>query len=326
MMHRTGPRGAPLQVEEVETRLIAPTDPEWPAKLDQLGPEAPRSLHAAGRRLDPTREVVAVVGSRNATMAGIEAAEEITAGLAQAGFVVVSGMARGIDGVAHRVALEEGGTTIGVLGCGIDVVYPPQHASLRRRMLDHGTLVSEHPAGTPPHARHFPERNRIIAGMARAVVVVEGALKSGALITAQKALDADRDVFAVPGSIRNAVATGTNELIRRSGAGLVTNVNDLFEELAPDLAWRQPLDLKGMKRAAELDAEERTVLLLLDDAPVTPDRLAGVATLDPGLIRFVLSKLEIRGLATRRPAGYVISGSGAAARRATLASEAVAKD
>ena len=256
---------------------------------------------------------VAVVGARKATAAGLEAAQVLARGLAEAGCTVVSGLAIGVDAVAHRAALDAGGHTIAVVGCGLDVNYPGRNERLRRLIDRQGTVVSEYPYGTPPYAANFPERNRIIVGLCSAVIVVEGTHRSGALVTARLALEANRAVFAVPGSCRNVMAEGPNELIRTCQAGLVTKIEHVFEELAPNLIWRDRVD-PIRPSAPSLERDELDVLFLLDDAPQTTDRLAYRGGLVPGKVALTISRLEIRGLAARQRSGYVISSSGARAR------------
>jgi DNA processing protein len=222
---------------EVNERVISPGDSEWPPRLCELGPhKAVARLFVAGRPLDARARAVAIVGTRRPTAAGIETAGRLAYDLSRRGFVVVSGLALGIDAVAHRAALEAGGTTVAVVGAGLDADYPARNQPLRARIEGAGTVVSEHPRGVPPTAFNFPARNRIIVGFAEAVIIVEGTTRSGAMITARLALDADREVFAVPGSARNAMAAGPNELLRRSQAGLVTEAAHVLEEIAPELA------------------------------------------------------------------------------------------
>ncbi|CAN5753699.1 hypothetical protein BH18ACT15_BH18ACT15_06120 [soil metagenome] len=305
-----------------EERVVAPGDPEWPAALSELGPhKAVPRLFVTGRVIDPAARRVAVVGTRRPTAAGIEAAERLARDLTAKGFVVVSGLALGIDAVAHRAALDAGGPTVAVVGAGLDADYPVRNRALRARIKRAGTVVSEHPKDVSPAAYNFPARHRIIAGLAEAVIVVEGTTRSGAMITARQALDANREVFAVPGSIRNVMATGPNELLRRSQAGLATEARHVLEEIAPELA-----DERGPLRAAAsaeaVGEEEVDVLALLDDAPVDVDRLVEALGAPVGQVTSRLAKLEVRGLVSRRRAGYEITGSGAAAREAALAPRA----
>ncbi|MGH2693241.1 MAG: DNA-processing protein DprA [Actinomycetota bacterium] len=289
------------------SRVIRCDDPEWPRLLDELHPHAPPShLFAEGMALDPGAVHVAIVGTRRPTYSGLEVAGRISRGLAEAGFVVVSGMAVGIDAAAHRAALHAGGRTVAVLGCGLDVDYPARNAELKRVIAKRGTLITEYPDRTPPLKRYFPLRNRIIAGLSVGVVVIEGTIRSGALVTARLALDANRNVYAVPGSARNPMAEGPNELIRRGQAALVTGVEHVLEDLAPSLVWR---DRGATEVAPELDEVEAAVLGALDDAPVAPDALAARFEFKPGRLSAALAALEVRGLARRGPGGYVRGSS-----------------
>jgi DNA processing protein len=175
--------------------------------------------------------------------------------------------------------------------------------------------LTEYPEGTEPAAFHFPERNRIVAGLAAAVLFVEGGERSGGLITARAALDANRAVFAVPGSIRNPVAAGPNELIRTSQAALVTTVKHICDELEPGLVWDGPVDLGVRQSDVDLDERESKVLLFLDDAPASPDLISARLGLKPGEVAVALSRLEIRGFAIRRNGGYELTTGGARVRR-----------
>ncbi|MFN2389274.1 MAG: DNA-processing protein DprA [Actinomycetota bacterium] len=297
------------------SRVIAPGEDEWPAQLDDLGPaEPPARLFLRGRRLRVVSpRAVAIVGSRNPTAAGLDAARTVARSLAEAGVTVISGLALGIDAAAHQAALDAGGYTVAVLGTGTDVCYPERNAPLQSAIAERGTLVSEHPDGTGSRPYHFPARNRIIAGLAAGVVIVEGTMRSGALITARHALDANRDVFAVPGSIRNPLAAAPNELIRTAGAALVTEVNHIFEELEPELVWSGPVQLGLGPRALGLDDFETRVLGFLDDTPVSPDRICRELGAQPGAVALALARLEIRGFAQKRTAGYRITTGGARA-------------
>ena len=297
-------------------RLIEPTDREWPALLNELGPaRIPRLLYLEGKEI-PDRPMIAVVGSRRPTVAGLDATKMLVTGLVEAGFGIVSGLAAGIDAAAHQAALDAGGYTIGVLGFGLDVEYPRRNRKLKARIAVEGTLVTEFEPGTQAKAAHFPQRNRIIAGLGVATLVVEGAIRSGALITARCALDADRMVFAVPGSFRNVMAAGSNELIRTSQAALVTDVAHIFEELAPRLAFEEPPVLGLGDRSIALEPAEEGVLSLLDDVGTSPDRICAELALDMGTTALALSRLEVRGLALRRGRGYQITTAGARVRAA----------
>jgi DNA processing protein len=287
--------------------VIRRRDPEWPGSLDEIHPHCPPShLFAEGLALAREAVHVAVVGTRRPTYSGLEVASRISQGLAEAGFVVVSGMAVGIDAAAHWAALKAGGTTVAVLGCGLDVDYPARNAGLKRAIAERGTLVTEYDDGTRPLKGYFPLRNRIIAGLSVGVVVVEGTIRSGALVTARLGLDCNRNIYAVPGSARNPMAEGPNDLIRRGQAALVTGVEHVLEDLAPSLVWR---DRAATEAAPDLDVVERSVLEALDDAPVAPDALAERFEFKPGRLAAALAALEVRGLARRGPGGYVRGAS-----------------
>ena len=241
---------------------------------------------------------VAVVGSRRASEYGRGMARSMGEGLARAGVAVVSGLALGIDGAAHRGALAAGGGTIAVLGCGPDVAYPPSHGRLFRDILEKGLVVSEFLPGEAPLPHHFPRRNRLIAGLAEAVVVVEAARKSGALITVEHALEIGRDVFAVPGTVGRPQSEGANALIR-DGAGLVSNAHDVL--LGIGLADALP-DPRSRDRAPSgLDARQRALWDALEAEPGHIDLLARRARLDVATAAATLSVMEIHGWVRRAP-------------------------
>lgn len=300
--------------DPIRTREVTPENEEWPAYLDELGPHpAPAKLFVRGEPIRSGERTVAVVGTRRPSASGIEATRMIVRGLAEAGFAIISGLAVGIDAVAHRAALEAGGHTLAVLGCGLDFPYPRENLTLRSRILEVGTIVSEYPHDANPHPAHFPERNRIIAGLSAATVVVEGGNRSGALITARIALDANRAVFAVPGSIRNPMADAPNELIRTARASLVTHFKHITDDLAPGLVWATSPD-RSLTTPVALDETERAVLALLEETPLSVDFICQETDLSSGEIALALSRLEVRGLAVRRYGGYEVSDAGARAK------------
>jgi DNA processing protein len=296
-------------------REITPADPEWPRRLNELEPgDRPSKLFADGLPVATKAPAVAVVGSRRPTAAGIQIATEISGGLAEAGFAVVSGLAMGIDAAAHHAALSAGGYTIAVLGCGLDVVYPARNARLKNRIVRSGTLLSEYAAGVQPQPFHFPARNRVIAALSEAVVFVEGSRRSGGLITARQALDYNRTVFAVPGSIRNPLAAGPNQLIRTSQATLVTGVQEILEDLAPSLVWREADDGQVPLGQPMVNDTEGRVLLFLDDVPVPPDRICMDLELSFGEVAMALAALEVRNFVIKRPGGYAVTEAGGRVR------------
>jgi DNA processing protein len=217
-------------------RAVPRGSPEYPSRLASI-PDPPAVLWTRGA-LGPCLQAVAIVGSRFATPHGLEVGARLGQGLARAGFDVVSGLARGVDAASHRGALRGGGRTIAVLGCGIDVVYPPEHAQLAEEIATGGALVSEFAPGVPPHGWHFPRRNRVISGISLGVVIVEAAQRSGSLITARCALEQGRSVMAVPGAVLSGRNRGAHALIR-DGAGIVEEARDVIEQLQAD--WHQEL-------------------------------------------------------------------------------------
>ena len=267
---------------------LARSDARFPPRLKAIF-DPPRSLYLRGSG-EPGllgRRAVGVVGARSCSPYGAQVARMLGRELAAAGLVVVSGLARGIDGEAHRGALESGGPTVGVLGCGIDRDYPAANASLSRRMEDGGLVVSEYQAGVEPAPWRFPARNRIIAGLCEAVVVVEARERSGALITADFALEEGREVFAVPGEITSALSVGSNALLRL-GATPLTGSGDVLEALGIELA----------EAVADPDVSEAAsrVLGLVRDTPAGADELVARASLQAGAVSVALTELELAGL------------------------------
>jgi DNA processing protein len=292
-----------------DQRILNHDSGEWHDHLDNVGPATPiRKLFCRGRDLPDPMRSIAIVGTRRPTVAGLEMAHEFGKALAEAGLAIISGLALGIDAAAHRGALDAGGHTVAVLGCGLDVPYLEKNLPLRRQIGARGTLVSEYPDGTQPNSWHFPARNRIIVGLADRVLIVEGGMRSGALITARIALDAGRTCFAIPGSPRNAVAIGPNELIRRNEASLVTSPEHLFEELATQTLWTKPYERGD---TISLSDPEKRVLHALDAVPASPAKVGRATSMPPGETTLNLAKLELRGLARRDRIGcYEITEAG----------------
>ena len=296
-------------------RSITPNDVEWPEGLQEMrGIEPPEQLYLTGLPIPPLNKSIAVVGTRRPTGSGAIAARQIARALAQAGYVVVSGLAVGIDAIAHKAALDAGGTTVAVLGAGLDQAYPQKNARLRREIECRGTVVTEYSMGTAPHAGNFPERNRIIAGLSSAVVVIEGTSRSGALITARLAFDMAREVFAVPGSIRNSLAEGPNELIRTSIARMITDVQHIFDELAPGSVWAEHLGVSRVDGKPALSDEESAVLATFDDSPLGTAGVTRLCALPEGQVKLILARLEVRGLVVRRRRGWELTDVGARIR------------
>jgi DNA processing protein len=265
-------------------------DEGYPRLLRQIY-DPPPMLYVKGRLLPEDEWAVAVVGTRAATTYGKEAATRIAGRLAHNGVTIVSGLARGIDSTAHRAALDAGGRTIGVLGCGLDIVYPPENRRLSTQITQQGALVSEYPLGTPPERGNFPPRNRIISGMSLGTVIVEAGRRSGALITADYALDQGREVFAVPGNIFRRASQGTNALIRE-GAAPVLSVEDILEVLN--------LSMVSQQRAARaVIPENQTESCLLDHLSADPlhvDEISQQVGLPISEVTSALALMELKGM------------------------------
>ena len=291
----------------IEPRWIDPASAEWPVRLLHLEspPQGFWQLGTIGA-LSPS---VAIVGSRRATFAGVEIARSIAGELGSAGIQVVSGMALGIDAAAHTGALDAGGSTVAVLGCGIDVCYPRRHEGLRSRIVASGSVITEEPAGTPPFKHNFPKRNRIIAALAHAVVVVEATERSGALSTARWAADLGREVLAVPGSIRARQSSGTNLLIR-DGVRPFLGIADLLEAV-PELRSTVPesalnaLPLGSRGGLERFSPPLREILARMGTQPIHPDQVGVALGLSPALVASRLGALELAGAVMSLPGGLV---------------------
>lgn len=279
--------------------LITFHDADYPAALAEI-PDPPLLLYISGRRELLTRPLVAVVGSRNASVQGKLDAESFSAALSGAGLCVVSGLALGIDTAAHEGALRGAGSTIAVVGTGLDRVYPARNRELAHRIAAHGCLVSEYALGTPPLAANFPRRNRVISGLAAGVLVVEAAAQSGSLITAQMAAEQGREVFALPGSIHSALAKGCHRLIR-DGAQMVETVEEVLEamQVSPLVAPAARAEPK------EVDDSDDDLLVALGAEPVALDDLLARLGGDAGALGGRLLGLELAGLVTQLPGGRV---------------------
>jgi DNA processing protein len=276
-------------------------DPEYPELLRKIF-DPPPGLYVLGKMPPADGIAVAVVGSRRPTAYGVAVAEKIAGDLARSGIIVVSGLARGIDSSAHRGALSAGGLTVAVLGCGVDVVYPRENQRLWQEIVNSGAVVSEFPPGTAPQPWHFPVRNRIISGLSKATVVVEAGEKSGALITADLALEQGREVLAVPGSIASAMSRGPNRLIK-NGARLVEGVEDILEEIGVGSLFRADA---GRTPLPVLTPEEEKVYQLLSLEPLHLDELINRSLLTPQEVLTGLMYLEIKGLARQLPGKFYV--------------------
>jgi DNA processing protein len=328
---RRGGRGGPLRIAsagEAERELAAAAragarllcwgEPDYPEALAAID-DPPVVLTVLGDVALLSRPAVALVGARNASLAGRRLAEAMARELAGAGLTVASGLARGIDGAAHAGALAVG-RTVAVMAGGADVVYPPEHRDLHRRIAVGGAVVAEMPLGSEPQARHFPRRNRVISGLSRGVVVIEAALRSGSLITARMALEQGREVMAVPGSPLDARARGCNRLIKQ-GATLVEEAADVLAQLGTPLpagtgapisqpaSWPEPARA-GLAAGPEVPVERAHDLILmnLSATPVLIDELVRACQLSPAAVSAALLELELAGRIQRHPGGQISLG------------------
>ena len=284
---------------KADLRLLSWYDADYPELLRQMA-DPPIVLWWRGDPGSLSLPAVAIVGSRRATPGGVAVARKLARGVAEAGLVVVSGLARGIDAAAHLGALDAAGRTIGVLGSGADVIYPPEHRSHVDRICTSGAVLSEFPPGTPPLAHHFPMRNRIISGLCKAVIVVEASHRSGSLITARLALEQGRDVYAVPGSVSSGQYAGSHALIK-DGAPLVETVEDVLDALG--MARPAVSATAGAGRSSGMSRLEAVMAV---GEPYTIDQLAARTGLATSALLAELGGLEVAGRIGRAPgAGFV---------------------
>lgn len=279
------------RLEKVGVRTLTWNDSGYPARLKEID-DSPPLLYLKGDLLPQDELSIAVVGTRRATPYGRQVAEEMSFQLASNHITVVSGLARGIDAIAHRSALQAGGRTIAVLACGLDLIYPPEHKKLASEIIERGALISEQPLGTQPRGDYFPRRNRILSGMSLGVLVVEGDIKSGALITVDFANDQGREVFAVPGSVFSTQSRGTNLKIQRGEAKLVLKVDDILEELNLQTAPQQ-IEMIELNPATDTEAE---LLRHISREPVHIDEVCRESGLPVSTVSSLLAMMELKGL------------------------------
>ena len=289
-----------LMAERAGVKILTYQDPAYPLLLRELH-NPPMVLFVKGREIPLEQTFVGLVGSRNPTHYGLKTAERISMALAKKGAGVVSGLALGIDASAHSGCLRGGGFTIGVLGTGIDVVYPKSNRKLFDQMVQEGAVLSEFPFGTAPEPRNFPIRNRVISGLTRGVAVIEATRKSGSLITAALALEQNREIFAVPGSIDSFKSSGTHWLIKQ-GAKLIESADDILEELwflkqtSEIQQEREPLLAKG-----KMNSVERTVYDIIGNYPIHIDQIARTSAMNAGQVATILLKMELSGAIRQLP-------------------------
>jgi DNA processing protein len=300
--------------------LLVCDSPDFPVLLREIG-SVPAALFVVGDPALLWTPQIAVVGARSASAAGLANARAFARAFALAGNTVTSGLAEGIDGAAHAAALDAGGKTVAVLGTGIDLVYPRQHAELAARITANGALVSEYPPGVPGHPKHFPRRNRIISGLSLGTLVIEASLKSGSLTTARYAAEQGREVFALPGSIHNPLARGCHQLIRE-GAKLVETAQEVLDELHGVGALlaeglRERLAVTGEESLADTtrtatvirsnDPDYATLLKALDHTPAALDELAARTGLPAAALSSMLLVLELDGVVAAENGRYALA-------------------
>lgn len=295
--------------EQSEIRPITIYDSRYPELLKETS-QPPWVLYALGDLTKLAKPMLAVVGTRTPTVYGRRIAEGLCADLSEAGVCVVSGLARGVDGAAHQGALRGEGGTIAVLGCGVDIVYPREHAALYREIREQGLLLSEYVPGTAAQPGLFPLRNRIISGLSLGTVVIEAALRSGSLITADQALEESRDVFAVPGPVNSPKSMGTNALIQQ-GAKLITSADDLLEEykhMLPSRTNGLPPNTEKVMQKPPLSPEEERIYGIISCGPVTIDSLLEQSqATNFGHLHAILISLQIKKMIEQLPGStYII--------------------
>lgn len=278
------------KLDHYEVTAITSHDPDYPARLKEIY-DFPPVLYVKGSLLPQDEWCIAVVGTRRATVYGRQVTEEITTDLVRNKITIASGLARGIDTVAHRSALEAGGRTLAVFACGLDTVYPAENAEMASRIPSQGALISEYPLGTKPRPENFPRRNRILSGLSLGVLVVEAGETSGAIITAHLALEQNRDVFAIPGSILSPASIGTNKLIQ-AGAKLVRDYRDILEELNLTAVACQ-MEMKELLPSSET---ESLLFKKLSAEPLHIDAVCRLSGLPVSTVSSTLAMMELKGL------------------------------
>jgi len=280
-------------------RLITFWDDDYPDLLKQIY-DPPALLFIKGTLKKEDKFSVAIVGTRQPSSYGKLVTERLTQELARKGLTIVSGLAYGVDMLAHKFALQSGGRTLAVLGSGVDVIYPSENRGLAKKIESAGVLISEFPMGTDPDRNNFPRRNRIISGLSMGTLVIEAGLKSGALITAAMALDQGREVFAVPGNVDSPKSMGTNELIKQGGAKLVISAEDILEEIQPQFSLDLQMERK-QRAAAHLSEQEKKIIDLLSNEPMHIDLIAAESGQPTSHALALLLSLELKSLVRQLP-------------------------
>lgn len=281
------------KITTLNAHLITWADSQYPENLRHIA-DAPPILYVRGTLLPSDMLALSIVGTRRATRYGIDVANRMAYWLASQGVTIVSGMALGVDTAAHRGAIQANGRTIAILGSGIDIVYPKENDRLARDIVQNGALVSEFPLGTPPSGKNFPRRNRIISGLSLGILIAEAPKNSGAIITAETALEQGRDVFAIPANIFNEMGAGSNRLIQE-GAKLVMRASDILDEL--DVTYNNHVTKQKTETIAPTGDTEYQILSLLDSEPLHIDEIVRRTGLETATVASTLAILELKGLA-----------------------------
>lgn len=301
-----------MLLEQEQFSIVTILDPVYPQRLKMI-PDPPPLLYMTGDLKEFDHQALAIVGSRKSTPTGRAITQQLSGNLAGLGFTIVSGLARGIDAAAHQGAIEAGGRTLAILGCGIDCTYPAEHKNLRQQVENHGGVLSEFPPGTPPRGYNFPVRNRVISGISMGVVVTEAAAQSGSLVTARLANEQNREVFAIPGSVSNPMSRGPHLLIKQ-GAKLVEGLEDILEELFPqlDASFRDRIrgyEGPNVPQPPQLEQEEESLYNSISLEPISLDDVISKNSFPPSEAVSILLGLEIKGFIRQLPGARYVRAS-----------------
>ncbi len=284
-----------------DIRFITPLDDDFPDKLRDI-PAPPSGIYLRGNLPDPDRPSVAIIGARTCSLYGTGAARHFSSVLSEAGVQIISGMARGIDGIAQREAMQSGRPTFAVLGCGLDIVYPKENQDIYDGITRVGGIISEYPPGTPPRPKNFPPRNRIISALCDVLLVIESRVNSGTSITVGWAIEQGRDVFAVPGRLWDPLSTGCNRLISE-GAGIALSPYTILEQLGIYLE-NPDIEMSRSKTPERLTRSQKAVYSILDINPLSLSEIASASRIELPRLLEILLQLQLKGLAEETGCGY----------------------
>ena len=292
------------KLKKLGLNLLVLTDPAYPKNLYNIY-NAPPYLYIAGKITKDDKKAIAIVGSRIPDVYGKKVTEQIAAELSRNGITIVSGLARGIDSIAHRACLKAGGRTLAVLGSGIDAIYPPENKSLYNEISQNGAVLSEFKIGTKPESGNFPRRNRIISGLSLGTLVVQATEKSGSLITAEFALEQNREVFAIPGNIGSKLSKGANKLIKK-GAKLVNDVDDILEEIGGFIGATPKKKVLNTVQIEGLEPAEKLIYEIISTEQLHIDQIIKMSNLDSSIVLANLLSLELKGIVSQLPGKYFL--------------------